>query len=73
MQAAFVEIGMEKAAYLHSSDIGKVYHRRYGYDEDDEEEAPADIVRKTRRAGIETVLKANQGLLRRYPFRAVTW
>ena len=63
MQAAFVDIGMEKAAYLHSSDIGKVYHRRYGYDEEDEEEAPADIVRKTRRAGIETVLKANQEIL----------
>ncbi len=63
MQAAFVDIGMEKAAYLHSSDIGKVYHRRYGYDEVEEEEAPADIVRKTRRAGIETVLKNNQEIL----------
>ena len=61
MQAAFVDIGMERAAYLHSSDIGKVY--RDGYESDDDEEAPAEIVRKTRRAGIETVLKKNQEIL----------
>ncbi len=61
MQAAFVDIGMEKAAYLHSSDIGKDYNRRY--DSEDDEETPAEIVRKTRRAGIETVLKRNQEIL----------
>ena len=63
MQAAFVDIGMERAAYLHSSDIGKVYHDGYTSDEYDEEEAPAAIVRKTRRAGIETVLKKGQEIL----------
>lgn len=63
MQAAFVDIGMEKAAYLHASDVGKVYGRRYGADDDDEEESPAEIIRKTRRAGIETVLKNNQEVL----------
>jgi ribonuclease G len=62
MQAAFVDIGMERAAYLHSSDIGKSSGRRYDSDED-EEEAPVEIVRKTRRAGIETVLKRNQEVL----------
>ncbi len=62
MQAAFVDIGMEKAAYLHSSDIGKVSKGRYDSD-DEEEEAPAEIIRKTRRAGIETVLKKNQDIL----------
>ncbi|MEW6051495.1 MAG: Rne/Rng family ribonuclease [Candidatus Zixiibacteriota bacterium] len=62
MQAAFVEIGTEKAAYLHSSDIGKDYSRRFD-SEDVEEEAPAEIVRKTRRQGIETVLKRNQEIL----------
>ncbi len=62
MQAAFVDIGFEKAAYLHSSDVGKVY-ARHGDSEDVEEEAPADIVRKTRRAGIESVLKKNQEIL----------
>ena len=63
MQAAFVDIGMERAAYLHSSDIGKVYTDGYASDEFEEEEAPAEIVRKTRRAGIETVLKKNQEIL----------
>ena len=59
MQAAFVDIGLPKAAYLHSSDIGKVYGR-HGDAEAVEEEAPAEIIRKTRRAGIETVLKKGQ-------------
>lgn len=59
MQAAFVDIGFEKAAYLHSSDIGKDYGDSY----DEEEETPAEIVRKTRRQGIESVLKKNQEIL----------
>ena len=63
MQAAFVDIGLERAAYLHSSDIGKVYRDTYDSDDDEEEEAPAEIVRKTRRAGIETVLKKGQEIL----------
>ena len=62
MQAAFVDIGMEKAAYLHSSDIGKVYNSKYSEDLDDEE-APAEIIRKKRREGIEAVLKKNQEIL----------
>jgi ribonuclease G len=63
MQAAFVEIGMERAAYLHSSDIGKVYRDRFDSEDVEEEEAPAEIIRKTRRAGIETVLKKGQEIL----------
>lgn len=63
MQAAFIDIGMPKAAYLHSSDIGTDYGRRFDSDEGDEEESPAEIVRKRRRAGIETVLKRNQEIL----------
>jgi ribonuclease G len=62
MQAAFVDIGMEKAAYLHSSDIGKEYKGRFD-SEEVEEEAPVEVIRKTRRAGIETVLKRNQEIL----------
>ena len=62
MQAAFVDIGMEKAAYLHSSDIGKESKDRFDSD-DVEEEAPVEVIRKTRRAGIETVLKRNQEIL----------
>ncbi len=62
MQAAFVDIGMEKAAFLHSSDIGQA--SGWGrYDADEDEEAPAEIVRKERRAGIETVLKDGQEIL----------
>jgi ribonuclease G len=63
MQAAFVEIGMERAAYLHSSDIGKVYRDRFESEDVEEEESPAEIIRKTRRAGIETVLKKGQEIL----------
>ncbi len=63
MQAAFVEIGMEKAAYLHSSDIGKMEKSRYDDDGEDEEQAPAEIIRKTRRQGIEKVLNRNQDIL----------
>ncbi len=64
MQAAFVDIGMEKAAYLHSSDIGKDYGGRSCDSEElDDDDAPVQVVRKTRRAGIETVLKKNQDIL----------
>ncbi len=63
MQAAFVDIGMERAAYLHSSDIGKLDKSRYDSDDYEEEEAPAEIIRKTRRAGIETVLRRGQEIL----------
>ncbi|TET94145.1 MAG: Rne/Rng family ribonuclease [Candidatus Zixiibacteriota bacterium] len=63
MQAAFVDIGLPRAAYLHSSDIGKDYGRDYDSEAFEEEESPVDIVRKKRRAGIETVLKKGQEIL----------
>lgn len=63
MQAAFVDIGMEKAAYLHSSDIGKMPNQRHHSERMQEEEAPAEIIRKARRAGIETVIKDGQEIL----------
>ena len=63
MQAAFVDIGMEKAAYLHSSDIGKTGRGRYESEDVDEEESPAEIVRKRRYVGIEKVLKRGQEIL----------
>ncbi len=62
MGAAFVDIGMEKAAFLHSSDIGQVSNDKR-YEPDESEESPAEIVRKKRRAGIETVLKDGQEVL----------
>lgn len=63
MQAAFVDIGMEKAAFLHSSDIGQMSSGGRFDADDDDEEAPAEIIRKARRAGIETVLKDGQEIL----------
>jgi len=63
MQAAFVDIGMEKAAYLHSSDIGRTDRGRFDSEDVDEEESPADIVRKRRYVGIEKVLKRGQEIL----------
>ncbi len=63
MQAAFIDIGMEKAAFLHGSDIGQDSARQEFDSEFVDEEPPADIVRKHRRAGIETVLKEKQDVL----------
>ncbi len=62
MQAAFIDIGLPRAAYLHSSDIGKDYGKNFDSDEFDEE-APAEIIRKTRRETIERVIKKNQTVL----------
>jgi ribonuclease G len=63
MQAAFIDIGFDKAAFLHASDIGDDASSDQYESELDEEEAPAEIVRKKRRAGIETVLKEGQDIL----------
>jgi ribonuclease G len=64
MQAAFIDIGYDKAAFLHASDIGSDSHSRQFESEFVDEEEPApEIVRKSRRAGIETVLKENQDIL----------
>jgi ribonuclease G len=62
MQAAFVDIGLEKAAFLHASDIGESVDKRYDTDVD-EDEVASEIVRKKRRAGIETVVKDGQEIL----------
>jgi len=63
MQAAFVDIGLPRAAYLHSSDIGKDYGQRFDSEEVDEEDSPIDIVRKRKRETIEQVLKRGQEIL----------
>jgi len=63
MQAAFIDIGNEKAAFLHGSDIGRDSDRPQFESEFVDEEPPADIVRKNRRAGIETVLREKQDVL----------
>jgi len=63
MQAAFIDIGQEKAAFLHASDIGDITQHQHYDSEYVDEEPPAEIVRKRRRAGIETVLKDGQDVL----------
>jgi len=66
MQAAFIDIGNEKAAFLHASDIGEPTGDDRVADEseyEDDEEPTTEIVRKRRRAGIETVLKEGQDIL----------
>jgi len=64
MQAAFIDIGMEKAAFLHASDIGDLSTHEHRYESEFVDDDPStDIVRKSRRAGIETVLKEKQDVL----------
>ncbi|RKX23051.1 MAG: hypothetical protein DRP35_00455 [Candidatus Zixiibacteriota bacterium] len=63
MQAAFIDIGLSRAAYLHSSDIGKESDKNFDHDDFDDEEAPAEIIRKKRKVSIERVLKKNQEVL----------
>ncbi len=64
MQAAFIDIGMEKASFLHASDIGdKTSHEHRFESEFVDDEQSTEIVRKSRRAGIETVLKEGQDVL----------
>lgn len=63
MQAAFIDINHEKAAFLHGSDMGHVGSGQRFESELVDEDAPADIVRKGRRQGIETVLKEGQDVL----------
>jgi ribonuclease G len=63
MQSAFVEIGWEKAAFLHSSDMGHVMETGRRSDEPAGEDDQLDIVRKGRRVPIEKALKDKQELL----------
>lgn len=61
MQAAFVEIGMEKAAFLHVSDIGLSSDTGARYDIDaEEDEVNADVLRKHRYENIESILSNGQ-------------
>ncbi|UCD16706.1 MAG: Rne/Rng family ribonuclease [Candidatus Zixiibacteriota bacterium] len=63
MQAAFIDIGNEKASFLHASDIGDITQHQHYDSEYVDEDPPAEIVRKRRRAGIETVLRDGQDVL----------
>ena len=64
MQAAFVEIGMEKAAFLHVSDIGLSSEMGSRYDIDSEsEDVNADVVRKHRYENINAILSVGQEIV----------
>ena len=64
MQAAFVDIGMEKAAFLHISDIGLESDNAVRYDIDaEEEELNAEVTRRHKYENIEAILKVGQELV----------
>ncbi len=68
MQSAFVDIGHEKAAFLHSSDMGHLADVRDssahgGKSGDDEDDVSDSIVRKGKRVAIERALKDGQEIL----------
>ena len=64
MQAAFVDIGQEKAAFLHASDIGvadgEADEEAEEINDDDEESDEPIITKKADRAPIQEILKRGQ-------------
>jgi len=63
MQAAFVEIGEARTAFLHSSDLRRLGEGE-GYDADYvDEESITDLVKKQRRGNIQDVLRKKQEVL----------
>lgn len=63
MQAAFIEIGEARTAFLHSSDLGRLADDE-GYDADYvDEESITDLVKKQRRGNIQDVLHKKQEVL----------
>ena len=67
MQAAFVELGLDRTAFLHISDVGfdSSATSRYDFDiiDDDEANGGPELIRKTKRSPIETLLKKDQDIL----------
>jgi ribonuclease G len=66
MQSAFVDIGREKAAFLHSSDMGHLPRDRDSSevaDDDGADDVGDSIVRKGKRVAIERALKDGQEIL----------
>jgi ribonuclease G len=63
MQAAFVDIGMKKAAFLHVSDISIASSATKRYDLDDDEENGMEVVRKRKFDSIEKILTPGQEIL----------
>ncbi len=64
MQAAFVDIAMEKAAFLHISDIGLESESAGRYDIDaDDDEVNAEVTRKHKYENIESILSVGQEIV----------
>lgn len=67
MQAAFVELGLERTAFLHISDVGfdSSASSRYDFDliEDEDQGDGPELIRKTRRSPIESLIKKDQDIL----------
>jgi ribonuclease G len=66
MQAAFLELGLDRTSFLHISDVGTDSSaKRYDFEvEDDESDVDADIIRKTSvRNPIEELIKKGQEIL----------
>jgi ribonuclease G len=67
MQAAFVELGLDRTAFLHISDVGfdSSASSRYDFDILDEEDDSGgpELIRKTRNTPIETIMKKDQDIL----------
>jgi ribonuclease G len=67
MQAAFVELGLERTAFLHISDVGfdSSASSRYDFDliEDEDQGDGPELIRKTRQTPIESLIKKDQDIL----------
>ncbi|MBI3872784.1 MAG: S1 RNA-binding domain-containing protein, partial [candidate division Zixibacteria bacterium] len=63
MQAAFVEIGEARTAFLHASDIGRFDEDEYESELEEDSESRRELVRRDRHTAIEDVVKKDQVLL----------
>jgi ribonuclease G len=67
MQAAFVELGLDRTAFLHISDVGfdTSASSRFDFDliDDEDQNGGPELIRKTKRSPIETLIKNNQDIL----------
>jgi ribonuclease G len=67
MQSAFVELGLDRTAFLHISDVGfdSSASSRYDFDiiDDDESGSGPELIRKTKSTPIEKILKNEQDIL----------
>jgi len=67
MQAAFVELGLDRTAFLHISDVGfdSSASSRYDFDliEEEDQNGGPELIRKTRQTPIESLLEKDKDIL----------